>query len=462
MISAKLSQIANAIGAQFIGDDVTVSQVYTDSRDSRTDGLFVALKGPHFDAHDFIAQVKEQGAKAVVVEQRSSVSIPQLIVDDTRLALGQIAKFNRANLSAKFAAITGSSGKTTVKEMLASILQNVGSTYATKGNFNNEIGAPLTLLEMNQQHEFGVIELGANHAGEIDYTASITQPDVAVINNVAAAHLEGFGDLQGVARAKGEIYSQLGKKGIAVVNNDDDFADYWKQHITNPMMTFSVEGSGDLVACNIVLDENHYPQFDLKYADQTQSISLSLAGKHNVNNALAASACAIALGVSLHDIASGLSETPIVSGRLMIELLSNGCRVIDDTYNANMDSMRAAIDLLGGYSNERILVIGDMAELGEFGRQCHEQIGELASKAKIDKLYSCGVLTQFSHKLFDGESKHYTNQNELIEQLKQEAKANTTILIKGSRSAHMEKVVQALMDNSEIQNESVASQEGED
>lgn len=456
MIKATLSQIADGIGAQLIGTDNAVSQVFTDSRMTCVEGLFVALKGPNFDAHDFIQHVAEQGAKGVVVEQRSSVDVPQLIVKDTRVALGDIARFNRRHLTAKFVAITGSSGKTTVKEMIASILQNAGTTYATKGNFNNEIGAPLSLLEMTDEHEFGVIELGANHAGEIDYTASIVNPDVAMINNVAAAHLEGFGDLQGVARAKGEIYSQLSESGIAVVNCDDDFANYWLQHIENKTLTFGIKNQAMVTAKNIRLDDFHCARFDLCFEGNKQAVQLPLAGKHNVYNALAAATCAIGLKIELENIATGLAQTPIVSGRLMSEELKSGCKVIDDTYNANMNSMKAAIELLSSYDGERILVIGDMAELGEFGRQCHEEVGEIAQKEKIEKLYSCGVLTQFSHTAFTGAGKHFTNQNDLIKQLKQEAKANTTILVKGSRSAQMEKVVQALMDD-----ESVASQEGE-
>ena len=461
MIVARLSQIAKAIGAEHIGEDVEVSQVYTDSRSHREQGLFVALKGPNFDAHDFLKTAMEQGAKGAVIEQRSSLPIPQLIVKNTRRALGQIAEFNRQRLTAEFVAITGSSGKTTVKEMVASILQNVANTYATKGNLNNEIGAPLSLLEMNASHRYGVIELGANHAGEIAYTASIAKPDVAVINNVAAAHLEGFGDLQGVARAKGEIYSALGEKGIAIINNDDDFADFWKPQIKNTQITFSLRGKGDLTATDIKLDAEQHPQFVLHYRGKSQPVSLSLAGLHNVNNALAASACALALNLSLEDIAYGLSQTPLVSGRLMTEVLDNGCRLIDDTYNANLDSMRAAIEFLQGFSKQRILVIGDMAELGEFGRQCHEQVGEIARKAGIDKLYSCGVLTQFSHAAFGGAGKHFSNQNELIQQLKQEAVADTTILVKGSRSAHMENIVQALVENFEVQSECIDSPEGE-
>lgn len=461
MITSSLSQIAGAIGGQLVGDDITVSRVFTDSRDDVEQGLFIALKGPNFDAHNFITKVKEHGCQAAVVEQRSAVDISQIIVKDTRVALGQIAKFNRSRLTAKFAAITGSNGKTTVKEMLASILQNVGDTFATQGNFNNEIGAPLTLLQMNESHEFGVIELGANHAGEIDYTASITLPDVAVINNVAGAHLEGFGDLQGVARAKGEIYSQLKTDGVAVVNNDDDFADYWIQRINQRMIKYSMQGNGDLLAKNITLDSELRPTFELHYQGEIQMMHLPLAGKHNVNNALSAAGCAIALGVSLEQIAKGLTQAPNVTGRLMIEMLDNGCRLIDDTYNANLDSMRAAINVLASYPGRKVLVVGDMAELGEFGRQCHEEIGQIANDSGIEALYSCGVLTQFSHARFEGEDEHYSSQSELIKKLKQEANANTTILCKGSRSAHMERVVEALMENSDIESESVASSEGE-
>ena len=462
MISSSLNDIAKALNGRLIGENLTVENVFTDSRQDCKGGLFVALKGPHFDAHNFLDQVVDKGAAAIVVEKESILDIPQIIVENGQKALGDLARFNRNQLGAKFTAITGSSGKTTVKEMLASIVQNVGSVFATRGNFNNEIGAPLTLLEMDNSHEFGVIELGANHAGEIAYTAGITRPHVAMINNVAAAHLEGFGDLQGVARAKGEIYGEIKEGGVAVVNLDDQFADYWLKNITNDVITYSVNSNADVYAENIELDVEQRAKFDLCYQNQTQPIQLSLVGEHNVNNALAAASCAIAMGISLTDIAKGLAHSPVVTGRLMVEQMASGCRLIDDSYNANLDSMRAAIHMLAGYEGKRILVIGDMAELGEFGRQCHEEVGEFATQSGIDVMYSCGVLSQFSQNIFAGNGQHFSSQQNLIQQLKQEANANTTILVKGSRSSHMEKVVLALMENSEVKNEEFASGKGED
>lgn len=447
MIKTTLSQLAPYLNARLVGGDAEVSVVYTDSRQVCVDGLFVALRGPHFDAHDFLPQVLAQKAKGVVVEKESALDIPQLVVENCKLALGDLAKYNRASLNAKVVAITGSSGKTTVKEMVASILQNVGQTYATKGNFNNDIGAPLTLLEVEKTHDFAVVELGANHPGEIAYTAGIAQPDVALINNVAAAHLQGFGDLQGVARAKGEIFSALDSDGTAIVNNDDEFADFWKKKINCQILSYATQNNADVVANNIQLDADQCPQFEIEFKGKKSFVHLPLAGMHNVNNALAASACCLALGVSLTDICLGLSQAPVVTGRLNNKMMSNGCRVIDDTYNANLDSMKAAINLLAEYDGRKILVIGDMAELGEFGRQCHEQVGVMAKEASIDLLFSCGVLTQFSQLAFAGKGKHFSSQQKLIQQLLSETSANTTILVKGSRSAHMEKVVEALINS---------------
>lgn len=444
MITAQTSTIAKAIDGQLIGSDLSVSNVFTDSRAVIENSLFVALKGPNFDAHNFISDVIEQGVKAVVVEQSTELPVTQIVVDDTRLALGKIAEFNRQKLQAKMVAITGSNGKTTVKEMLSSILSQQGKTLATEGNLNNDLGVPLTLLKMHQDHDYGVIELGANHAGEIAYTAGITQPHVAVINNVSAAHIEGFGSLQGVANAKSEIYAALSKEATAVVNDDDKFAEFWKQKIQSKVLTYSTKKSADVFAENIQLDGNHCAIFTLCYNNEQQKVHLPLSGLHNVNNALSAATCAIALNVSLASIAEGLAKTPVVNGRLITEVLPSGCRVIDDTYNANLDSMRAAINLLKNYTAKKILVIGDMAELGELDRKCHEQVGELAQKAGIDQLYSYGVLSKYAHDFFENQSQHFSEQKDLIKQLKLEAKDGVTILVKGSRSAQMERVVEAL------------------
>lgn len=464
MIKTTLSQLAISIDAKLYGGDAEVNNIYTDSRGKIDKGLFVALKGDNFDAHNFLDIVSKQGAIGAVVEQHNQLNIPQLVVKNSQLALGEIAHFNRTRLKAKIIAVTGSSGKTTVKEMIASILRGVGKTYATKGNLNNEIGAPLSLLDMDETDEFGVIELGASRAGDIDYTVKMVEPDVAVINNVAAAHLEGFGDLNGVASAKGEIYSGLKKRnGIAIINNDDAFAGFWKKQLTQnkllvqKIITFSKKGAADLVAKNVKLDVDQCAQFEIECKTEKEPVHLNLTGSHNVNNALAAAACCIALGVSLKKIAKGLSQVPSIAGRLNIQYLSNGCRLIDDTYNANIESMKVAINLLSRYQGRKILVIGDMAELGKYENEMHEQLGRLAVESKIDVLYSYGKLTQLSQKSFAGEGEHFVEQALLIKQLKQEINSDTTILIKGSRSAAMENVVTALVDSIENNNNKLSS-----
>lgn len=455
MITTPLSEVARHIGAKIVGGDFDVSKVYTDSRNKNLDGLFIALKGPHFDAHRFVNSALESGAKGLLVDHQCDTDRPQVIVENTHTALADLARLNRSKSEAKFVGITGSSGKTTVKEMVAAILQLSGKTLATKGNFNNDIGVPLTLLDIGEEVDFGVIEMGANHSGEIAYTADITRPDVALVNNVSAAHLEGFGDLHGVASAKSEIYSALTEDGIAIVNKDDEFFDFFEKKINSQKITFSMKSTADVMAKNIRLNKNQSSVFELNHLKQKVEVELPVVGLHNISNALAAASCCIALNISLSQIATGLKMTPVVSGRLMISKLKSGCRIIDDTYNANLASMKAAIDLLKNYSSPKILVLGDMAELGEYGRESHEQIGAYAGHAGIDQLYTCGVLTQFLQTAFekivsDHKGEHFSQQNELIKKLKKEAIAGATILIKGSRSAHMEKVIQALMEDSEI------------
>ncbi len=470
MITTSMSEIAKTLGAKMIGDDVNISTVFTDSRRENPNGLFVALKGPHFDAHRFVNDVLKSGANGVVVERRFETKKTQILVTNTRLALAEIARLNRNKSRAKYIAITGSSGKTTVKEMVASILQLSANTFATIGNLNNDIGVPLTLLDIDQNIEYGVVELGANHAGEVAFTADITRPDVALVNNISAAHLEGFGDLHGVANAKREIYSALSKEGIAVLNGDDSFFQYFQKKITTKKIIFSIDetSDADVIAKHIQLNDDQSSTFELHYKQQYVPICLPIVGQHNVANALAAASCCLAVGISLPQIAEGLKNAPVVAGRLAIHQLSLGSRIIDDTYNANVASMKAAIDLLSHYPSPRILVLGDMAELGESGRQCHQQIGKYARQESIDKLYSCGVLSQLSQLAFSKNddvyhqtepnqltqdsterSQHFSRQKELVQKLKQEAIAGVTILIKGSRSAHMENVVQALMEGDE-------------
>lgn len=468
MIAMSLKQIAEATGGALQGDDILIKQVFTDSRaidnlENLSNSLFIALKGPHFDAHRFVKSVVSQGVTSVLVEEPVDVNCNQVVVENTRLALADIARQNRRLSNAQYIAITGSSGKTTVKEMVAAILATVGKTKATEGNFNNDIGAPLTLLNIDESTEFGVIELGANHPGEVGFTADVTKPDVAMVNNITAAHLEGFGSVQGVATAKAEIYSALSGDGIAVVNADEPFSSYFEKNIGCKKLTYSTKNVADVYSTEIEMNTDRTIRFVLNVSSShkgqvKQNIELPLVGMHNVSNALAAASCCLALGIELGDIANGLKNTPVVSGRLNVTMLSNNCRVIDDTYNANLSSMKAAIDLLSDYSSPTLLVVGDMGELGDLGRQCHEEIGTYAFDKGINKLYSCGVLSQFSHfafrqkrlekteseKLENLESTHFSNKNDLIKTIKTEAKPGVTVLVKGSRSAHMEDIVNEL------------------
>ncbi len=449
MVRLSLSEIATYIDAQLVGQDRIVEQAYTDTRQTSNAGLFVALKGENFDAHHFLSEVEQQGAEAVLVEQQTDLNISQLVVKNTRLALGKLAQLNKQKCYLKSIAITGSSGKTTVKEMVAAILSSVGKTHATQGNYNNDIGVPLTLLQLNQDYDYAVVELGANQPDDIQYTVDLVKPDVALVNNVSASHLQGLGDLQGIAREKGKVFLGLKPDGIAIINNDDKFADFWKQSINNKTITFSIqdeakENNSDLIARNIKLDENYCPEFEVYYQDQVELIKLPLVGKHHVNNALAAMACCLALEVSLGDIVKGLLNSPQIKGRLIVHRLINNCQLIDDTYNANLGSVGAAIELLSEYSGKRIFVLGDMGELGSFSQKAHEEVGELANQKSIDRLYTYGELSAFSQQAFQGEGKHFSEKKLLIDKLSEEVKIDTTFLIKGSRRMRMEDVVTSL------------------
>ncbi len=456
MISISMQEIANQLDAEMIGENVTISHVETDSRKKELKGLFVALKGPSFDAHQFIKQVEKTDVDGVVVDHDCKIKKPQLVVKDTRKALAALGKLNRDKSQAITIAITGSSGKTTVKEMIASILQLSGMTCSTKGNLNNEIGAPLTLLNINEETKYCVIELGANHSGEIAFTSSLSSPNVALVNNVSSAHLEGFGSVDGVAKAKGEIYAALDNDGTAVLNIDDSFFKDFKKNITSKIITFSISNDADVMAKNIRLNSESYASFELHYQGMMNVIQLPMLGIHNVSNALAAVACCLAIKIPLKQIKKGLEKSSTVSGRLNCFKLVSGCRVIDDTYNANVASVKAAIDLLKNYPAPRVLVLGDMGELGVFAKSCHETVGLYAKDSGIETLFTIGELTYFTQNTFskkienDNGSQHFEDDNKLVLKLKKEAIAAATILIKGSRSAHMENIVQALIGHSKI------------
>lgn len=446
-----LSEIAGALSGRLVGNDVGFSSVSTDSRAIQQGQLFIALTGPRFDGHDYLGEVAGKGAVAALVEREvPNVVLPQLVVRDTRMALGQLGALNRQAFTGKVAAVTGSSGKTSVKEMLASILRTQGAVLATRGNLNNDLGVPLTLLELAPEHQGAVIELGANRVGEIAYTVSLTQPQVAIITNAGSAHVGEFGGPDKIVQAKGEILEGLGGGGTAVLNRDDKAFSIWQVRSKGDrVLSFSLgDASADFRASELARDARGCVAFTLQGLAGTTRIQLNLLGAHNVANALAAAAAAHALGVPLVGIVSGLENLQPVKGRAVAQLAPDGTRVIDDSYNANPASMCAAVDILAGFSGRTVLVLGDMGELGEWAERGHREVGAYAA-GKVDVLYAVGPLMAHAVKAFGSQGRHFADQATLIEALRAEQGQNTTILIKGSRSAAMEKVVAALCGTSE-------------
>jgi UDP-N-acetylmuramoyl-tripeptide--D-alanyl-D-alanine ligase len=455
MISLRCSDITEILHGSLHGDDVTVTSVSTDSRSISAGELFIALKGPNFDGTAFVAEVKAKGAIAVVTEQQVSEAISQIVVKDTRLALGQLAAAVKARLAPKTIAVTGSAGKTTVKEMMAAILSRRGQVLSTQGNFNNDIGVPLTMLRLTEKHNYAVLELGANHQGEIAYTTSLAKPDVAIITNVAASHLEGFGDVYGVARAKGEIFNGLSANGLAILPADSEYRDYWLKRLEGKqVMQFSATGPADYYAEGIVLDTEGCAAFELICPTGRQFIQLTIPGRHNVVNALAAAAACIAVGATLTDVQLGLAQMQAVKGRTNVKMVNPQLRLIDDSYNANVESVKAAIDLLASYSGYRVMVFGDMGELGADARLYHEEIGLYAKKSGINLLFTLGVLSQSASDLFNGQGAHFSSRQTLLQRLLPivSEQQEVTLLVKGSRSAKMELVVQDLLERCQQEN----------
>lgn len=441
-----LSQLTAALQARLVGSDVSFDGVSIDSRSVGAGQLFVALTGPRFDGHDYLADVQAKGAVAALVEREvEGVDLPQLVVADCRVALGQLGALNRAGFDKPVAAITGSSGKTTVKEMLACILRTRGQVLATRGNLNNDLGAPLTLLEIASEHSAAVIELGASRLGEIRYTVGLTQPQVVILNNAGTAHVGEFGGPEKIVEAKGEILEGLGEGGTAVLNLDDKaFAIWHKRAGDKRVLSFALNNpQADFYASDIGRDARGCPAFTLHSAAGSVAVQLNLLGTHNVSNALAAAAAAHALGVSLPGIAAGLNAVQPVKGRTVAQITANGVRVIDDSYNANPTSMCAAIDILAGFSGRTVLVLGDIGELGQWAQEGHQLVGDYA-RGKVDALYAVGSNMTHAVRAFGAEGRHFATQAELIDAVSSETASDTTILIKGSRSAAMENVVAAL------------------
>lgn len=448
MISVTLSQLATILGADVSGE-LTFDAVTTDTRKITPGCLFVALKGERFDAHDFAEQAKAAGAGALLVSRKLDIDLPQAVVKDTRLAFGELAAWVRQQVPARIVALTGSSGKTSVKEMAAAILSQCGNTLYTAGNLNNDIGVPMTLLRLTHEHEYAVIELGANHQGEIAWTVSLTQPEAALVNNLAAAHLEGFGSLEGVAKAKGEIYTGLPVDGIAIMNADNNDWLNWKSVIGDrKTWRFSPNAANsDFTATNVHVT-SHGTEFTLQTPTGDVDVLLPLPGRHNIANALAATALTMAAGAPLSAIKAGLANLKAVPGRLFPIPLAENKLLLDDSYNANVGSMTAAVQVLSEMPGYRVLVVGDMAELGDESEACHIQVGEAAKASGIDRVLSAGHLSQNISQA-SGVGEHFADKAALIARLKAlvEEQQIVTVLVKGSRSAAMEEVVHALQEN---------------
>ena len=442
----RLSEAALATRGQLIGADVEFCCVGTDSRAIKKGQLFVALKGENFDGHEYAAQSLEQGASAVLVSKASNVS-PAVVVEDTRLALGDLASHWRAKFDMPVVAITGSNGKTTVKEMLAAILKvataDDASVLATQGNLNNDIGLPMTMLNLGKQHRYAVLEMGMNHTGELSYLSNLAKPNVALVNNAGTAHIGELGSLEAIANAKGEIFEGLADGGTAIINADDVFANLWKNLASkHQQATFGLKAKADVTAKY----ELHAASSDLELIapNGTVKFTLPAPGLHNVSNALAAASAALALNVLLENIATGLSNFAGVKGRLQTKQGFAGAKVIDDTYNANPMSMKAAIDVLKASAGQRIFVMGDMAELGADAASMHAEIGAYAKTAGIEKFYALGELTKNAVTSFGANAMHFETIEALAESLKNMMNAETTVLVKGSRSMRMERVVDAI------------------
>ena len=449
MISLTLSQAAAVLHGELLGQDLTIDAVTTDTRKVTAGCLFVALKGERFDAHDFAQQAKEHGAGALLVSRRLDIDLPQLVVNDTRLAFGELAAWVRQQVPARVVALTGSSGKTSVKEMTAAILGQCGNTLYTAGNLNNDIGVPMTLLRLTKEHEFAVIELGANHQGEIAWTVGLTRPEAALVNNLAAAHLEGFGSLAGVAKAKGEIYTGLPVNGIAIMNADNNDWLNWQNTIgARKVWRFSPNAANsDFTATNIHVT-SHGTEFTLQTPTGGIDVVLPLPGRHNIANALAATALAMAVGATHDAVKTGLAHLQAVPGRLFPIQLGENQLLLDDTYNANVGSMTAAAHVLSEMPGYRVMVVGDMAELGDESEACHKQVGETAKAVGIDRVLSVGKLSKAISDA-SGVGEHFDDKLSAIARLKAlvAEKQIITILIKGSRSAAMEEVARALQEN---------------
>ncbi len=448
----RLSDVARRVGGTLLGEDALLTRVISDTRQLRRGDLFVALQGEHFDGHDYVQRAASLGAAGALVSRAVDGGPGQVLAADSLEALQAYAKSWRQDFDLPLIGVTGSSGKTTTKQMLAAVCAARGPVLATEGNLNNHIGVPLTLLRLRAEHRSAVIEMGANHLGEIALLAGLARPDIGIVTQAGDAHLEGFGSRLGVARGKGELFAALDGRGVAVINRDDTYFDLWRELAgTATVLGFGLSERADVRAENIHGEPEHAPAatvFTLITPEGRQRVELPLPGRHNVLNALAAAAAGVALGLDLEAIAAGLGQVRPVAGRLNWLSTPHGARLLDDSYNANPTSLRAALDLLAGLPGERWLVLGDMRELGGDAPALHEEAGRSARALGIDRLFTVGALAQQAAAGFGAQAFHFDSADALIEALHEALAAGqagqVALLVKGSRSSRMERVVAAL------------------
>jgi UDP-N-acetylmuramoyl-tripeptide--D-alanyl-D-alanine ligase len=444
-----LIDVAGVTGGRLTGPDAPFIGVSTDTRTLESGALFVALRGPNFDGGEFVAAAAARGAVGAIVSRSSAAPISQIVVADTLVALQKMAGGWRANFDLPVVAVAGSNGKTTTKEMIAAILGRTGACLSTRGNLNNHIGVPLTLMRLDATHRSAVIEMGANRIGDVAELVTFIKPAVAIVTNAGAEHLEGFGDLDGVAKGEGEAIACLGAAGTAVINADDAYAGYWRGVARkSKILTFGVKATADFTArgaAQAIEEAQFATRFTLVTPAGEREILLRVGGAHNLTNAVAAAAAASAAGATLDDIAQGLESFRAVAGRLQLKAGLRHCWIIDDSYNANPSSVRAGLDVLRGVGGTTWLVLGDMAELGGHSVQSHEAIGEYARECGVKRLFAIGPESSRAAESFGAGAEWFPDAESLIRRLSAEVASGVTLLIKGSRVNRLERVVQALV-----------------
>ncbi len=443
---APLEYAAGAMHGELHGQDRTFDGISIDSRTLGSGELFVALKGPNFDGADYVAESARRGAAGAVVEARQDVALAQIVVPDARRALGALGAAWRRSQSAVVIGITGSNGKTTLKEMTAACLATAGPTLATAGNLNNDLGVPLMLSRIEPDHRYAVIEMGANHGGEIAYLASLAEPDVVAITNAGDAHLEGFGSVEGIARGKGEILGNGNwtRPGVAVLNADDAWFDYWASQAGDAdIVSFGIEADATVRGRDLEKDYSG-TRFVLEMPAGSVDVHLALPGVHNVRNACAAAAIAGALGVAPEQVQAALERVRPVAGRLEPLPGNAGIMLFDDSYNANPKSVVAAAEFLAALEGEGVLVLGDMGELGKSGAALHREVGTAVRAAGVARLFATGTLSRNAVEAFGRGGEWFDSVDDLVDAVRTVARPGMNVLVKGSRFMRMERVIAAL------------------